>query len=232
MSRTPKYTPETKVKVCELYLEGDLSMQEICSLYNIPYNYKSHKCTIYDWLYIYKHSGRSGFFHPKGNNSYSKEFKMQVVEESLVENDSLPNIAAKYKISSCETLRQWILKYNVNRELKDYNPKREVYMAEARRKTTLDGRREIVKYCVTHNRDYKSTASKYDVSYSQVYSWVRKYDDLGEESLVDKRGHHKTDDEVDELERLRRENLRLKRKLQESEMANQLLKKVKEFERM
>lgn len=27
-----------------------------------------------------------------------------------------------------------------------------------------------------HNRDYKGTAEKYDVSYSQVYSWVKKYD--------------------------------------------------------
>jgi hypothetical protein len=50
--------------------------------------------------------------------------------------------------------------------------------------------------------------------------------------LCDRRGHHKTDDEVDELERLRRENLRLKRQLEEKDMVVELLKKVKEFERM
>ena len=72
----------------------------------------------------------------------------------------------------------------------------------------------------------------YDVSYSQVYSWVRKYDATGEEGLSDKRGHHKTDDEVDELERLKRENKRLKRQLEENDMLVQLLKKVKEFEGM
>lgn len=44
--------------------------------------------------------------------------------------------------------------------------------------------------------------------------------------------HHKTDDEVDELERLRRENLRLKRQLEEREMVVELLKKAKEFEGM
>ena len=48
---------------------------------------------------------------------------------------------------------------------------------------------------------------------------------------MDKRGHRKTDDEVDELERLRRENARLKRKLEEQSMLVELLKKVKEFER-
>ena len=65
-----------------------------------------------------------------------------------------------------------------------------------------------------------------------MYSWVRKYDATGEEGLSDKRGRHKTDGEVDELERLRRENKRLKRQLEENDMLVQLLKKVKEFEGM
>ena len=105
-------------------------------------------------------------------------------------------------------------------------------MATARRKTTLEERKEIVKHCIEHNRNYKETASIYDVSYSQVYSWVKKFDNEGENSLVDKRGRHKQDDEVDELERLRRENIRLKRQLEEKDMLNELLKKVQEFERM
>ena len=105
-------------------------------------------------------------------------------------------------------------------------------MAEARRKTTIAERKEIVEYCITHNRDYKGTASLYDVSYGQVYSWVKKYETEGESALSDRRGYHKSDEEVDELERLRRENLRLKRQLKEKDMAVELLKKVKEFERM
>ena len=105
-------------------------------------------------------------------------------------------------------------------------------MADARRKTTLEERKEITEHCIAHNKDYKGTAALYDVSYSQVYDWVKKYLTEGEEGLVDKRGHHKTDDEVDELERLRRENLRLKRQLEEQNMMVELLKKVKEFEGM
>ena len=42
----------------------------------------------------------------------------------------------------------------------------------------------------------------------------------------------KTDEELDELERLRRENLRLKRQIEEKDMLVELLKKVKEFEGM
>lgn len=45
--------------------------------------------------------------------------------------------------------------YNTNIELKDYNPKQEFYMAKARRKTTIDEHKEIVNYCIEHNRNYK-----------------------------------------------------------------------------
>ena len=59
---------------------------------------------------------------------------------------------------------------------------------------------------------------------------MRKYTADGDAGLADRRGRHKTDKEVDELERLRRDNLRLKRQLEEKDMLVELLKKVKEFE--
>lgn len=71
------------------------------------------------------------------------------------------------------------------------------------------------------------TPPRYDVSYSQVYDWVRKYVADGETGLIDRRGHHKTDEEVDEMERLRRENQRLKRQLEEQERLVYFLKKLK-----
>ena len=104
-------------------------------------------------------------------------------------------------------------------------------MAKSRRKTSKEERLEIVKYCIDNERNYKLTAEKYDVSYSQVYSWVKKYDDNGETALIDRLGHHKTDEEVDEIERLSRENKRLKRQLEEKDMVVELLKKVQEIER-
>lgn len=100
-------------------------------------------------------------------------------------------------------------------------------MAEARRKTTIKERKEAVEYCIEHERNYKEIAVIFGVSYSQIYSWVKKYDTNGEEALLDKRGHHKTDHKVDELECLRRENLRLKQQLKEKDMLAELLKKWK-----
>ena len=119
--------------------------------------------------------------------------------------------------------------YNSNKELRDYDPRPEVYVAMAR-KTTKEERQEIVQYCLEQGKDYKGTAEKYDVSYTQVYQWVRKYLESGETRLEDRRGKRKRDEELDELERLRRENQRLKKKLEESDRLNQLLKKVREFE--
>lgn len=98
------------------------------------------------------------------------------------------------------------------------------------RKTTKEERQEIVAYCLEHGKNYKETAARYEVSYSQIYQWVRQYEASGEAGLEDRRGKRKSDDEVDELERLRRENLRLKAELQKSERPNLLLKKVKELE--
>ena len=225
-----KYSKETIVKICEEYLSGGLSEKELCNKYGV--HFKNGNSIIDDWLPRYLQGGADAFLAPVGNRNYLTTDKLSAVEDYIDGKGSLRTIAAKYGIPSKNTLREWVLLYNANRELKDYCPKREVYMAEARRKTTIEERKEIVEHCISHNRNYKETAIIYDVSYSQVYSWVKKYDAQGEEGLTDKRGHHKTDDEVDELERLRRENARLKRQLQEKDMLTELLKKVQEFERM
>lgn len=225
MSRRERFTPYEKEQACLDYINGNRSSAEICNCLHISTR------TIQDWAAIYKKHGILGLTKKTKNRTYSKEFKMELVKKYISGEASSVDLAHQYDISS-GLLRNWIRMYNANIELKDYNPKQEVYMAKARRKTTIDERKEIVNYCIEHNRNYKETAALYNVSYSQVYSWMKKYDSDGEEGLIDKRGHHKLDDEVDELERLRRENVRLKRQLEEKDMTVELLKKVKEFGRM
>ena len=225
MSKSP-HTPEFRAMVSQEYLDGIGSYRFLAKRYHIG------KKTLQEWVAKFRIHGIDAFITQAGNTSYSSGFKIMCVEAVQSDEGSIDDIVAKYNVYSREVLRSWIKMYNTNKELKDYDPKREVYMSNARRKTTLEERKEIVEYCIAHNRDYKGTASKYGVSYSQIYSWVKKYDALGADGLTDKRGHIKTNEEVDELERLRRENLRLKRQLEEKEMVVELLKKVKEFERM
>ena len=225
MSRRERFSPYEKEQACLDYINGNRSRSEICNFLHISTR------TIQDWATIYKKHGILGLSKKTKNRSYSKEFKMELVKKYISGEASSVDLAHQYDISS-GLLRNWIKMYNANIELKDYNPKQEVYMAKARRKTTIDERKEIVNYCIEHNHNYKETAALYNVSYSQVYSWMKKYDSDGEEGLIDKRGRHKRDDEVDELERLRRENVRLKHQLEEKDMTVELLKKVKEFGRM
>lgn len=225
MSKSP-HTAEFRAMVSQEYLD------EIGSYNFLANKYKIGSKTLKQWVAKYRLYGMIAFQNQKGNSTYSADFKIQCVEAVLSGDGSVDDIVAKYNISCREVLRSWISMYNANRELKDYAPKRGVYMAQARRKTTIEERREIVTYCMNHNHDYKGAASLYDISYSQVYSWVKKFDANGEEALTDKRGRHKADNELDELERLRRENLRLKRQLKEKDMVVELLKKAKEFEGM
>ena len=224
MAKSP-FTPEQRASIAQEYLDGLGSSIELALKYNV------NSYTVRRWAHRYKEHGILAFSKENKDVRYTEEFKMFCVELYLQGEMSMEEIATKYDISSDAVLLGWILCYNANRKLKDYTPKKEVYMADARRKTTIEEKKEIVKYCLEHNRNYKETASIYEVSYNQVYSWVKKYDDKGENGLLDKRGHHKTDDEVDELEKLRRENLRLKYQLKEKDMVVELLKKVKEFER-
>ena len=226
MSRKAKYTVEAKVRAAERYLRGEASAAGIAAEMEMG---KRGKSTVREWAATYRENGIEGFHLKEGNSSYTAETKKQAVEEYLQGKGSLREISRKYHIPNKETLRQWVEVYNSNRELRGYDPRPEVYVA-MRKKTTKEEREEIVRYCLEHGKDYKGTAAKYEVSYSQVYQCVRHYEEQGEAGLEDRRGKRKSDDEVDELERLRRENLRLKAELQKSERLNLLLKKVKEFE--
>lgn len=224
MSRR-RNTSEERLRAVQDYLSGKHSAAQICQDLKL----KTHQ-NIQEWVWLYQEHGDEAFIELKGNKTYSRELKIQAVEEYISGGSSTRYICAKYNISSSQTLRNWIKQYNSNMKLTDYNPKPEVYMAAARRKTTIDERKEIVEYCLSHDKDYKDAAEKYDVSYSQVYSWTRSYLTNGLEGLKDNRGRRKADEELSELEKLRRENLRLKRQLEEERRAVELLKKVQEFE--
>lgn len=149
----------------------------------ISQKYHVGRTTIHKWVTAYRIHGIGAFSTKVGNASYTKEFKTMCVEAVISGLGSSVEIGARYNVYPA-VLESWIKMYNANRELKDYDPKREVYMAEARRKTTLEERKEIVEYCIVHGRDYKGTASKYDVSYSQVYSWVKSMMKMARKHLL------------------------------------------------
>ncbi|SFE97158.1 Helix-turn-helix domain-containing protein [Paenibacillus algorifonticola] len=53
------------------------------------------------------------------------------------------------------------------------------------RSTNHQERIDIVLYCLAHDHDYRKTAEQYQVSYHQVYQWVKKYMEHGPDALQD-----------------------------------------------
>ena len=224
MGRKVKYSPEEKTKIVKYYLSGEKSIRELSNEYDVTVPVL--RC----WTHTFSNFGEAGLEPKQRNANYSKEFKDMVIQEYLSGADSLEGIALKFDIVNKSTLFKWIQAYNNHIELKDYDPKGDVYMAE-RRKTSLEERVEVVEYCLKHNREYKKAAEAYQVSYSQAYQWVKKYELEGQEGLVDRRGKRKLEESLSEVEKLQKKIDQLEKQLELKENENTLLKKVKEFER-
>jgi transposase-like protein len=227
MGRKAKYSYEQKVQACEDYLNGKKSSSQIAAELSMSENGQR---VIREWAHQYETNGVEFFLPKKHNAKYSKELKLQIVQEYLNGEGSFEQLANKYGIAQDTTVRQWVIKYTEGEEIKDYDPHPEVYMTSPR-KTTYEERLEIVKHCIDNGKNYKKTAALYKCSYNQVRDWVLKYEEDGEEALRDRRGKRKTDDELSEVEQLKRKVARLERQLQEEKDTVELLKKVKEFER-
>lgn len=82
------------------------------------------------------------------------------------------------------------------------------------RRTTFKERKKIVQFCIRRGKNYLLTCMLYDVSYSQIYSWVRKYEQGGYEMLRDRRGRPSPESRMspEQLERIRRRIRKIKRK--------------------
>ncbi|MGO4692665.1 helix-turn-helix domain-containing protein [Paenibacillus sp. 2TAB26] len=84
---------------------------------------------------------------------------------------------------------------------------------------------------MTNNDDYGKTAEQHQVSYQQVYQWVKKYQDGGQDALQDGRGRKKTEEELTDTDR---QKLAMKKMQAENECLRAeiaFLKKLEELER-
>ena len=96
------------------------------------------------------------------------------------------------------------------------------------RKTTQEERAEIVAFCIEHNYDYGLTVETYNVSYQQVYAWVRKYEEGGVDKLRDNRGRTKQVEEMTEVE-MKDAISQVKSSYVQLEIENACIKKLQEL---
>ena len=218
MGRKSEFTSKQKIEACKKYINGHGTIYSIANELGISYE------SFRRWVLKYKKNGKDCFEESNINNSYSSEFKIKVINEYLEGKGSLSDIAAKYNISHSMVL-SWVNKYNNGEEIKDYDPKSEVYSMKSR-KTTLEERIEIVKYALDNNNDYKGAADKFLVPYANVYNWVRMYNEQGKEGLKFHRGRPKNSiTELTELEKKDLEITKLKLELEKHKRAEEILKK-------
>ena len=160
---------------------------------------------------------------------YSKELKLEAIHAYLNGEGSLQKISKEFGIVRCEQLRRWVLWYNGHKEIKGgSSAKGEIYMTKGR-KTTQEERAKIVAFCIEHNYDYGLTVETYNVSYQQIYSWVRKYEEGGVDKLKDNRGRTKPMEEMSEIEKLKAEMKILEAKNRQLEIENEFIKKLQEL---
>lgn len=224
MPRKTKATPEEKALLVERYLRGELSQAQASRIVHIK------ESSFREWVKKYEAEGACAFLISTGNRVYSEELKRQAVIDYLSGRGSLMEICKKYKIRSTCQLRDWIVLYNSGKEFR--RKMSGGSRMKTGRKASQEERIQIVKDCLENGSNYGETAQKYNVSYQQVYTWVKKFRVQGEAGLEDRRGKRtasqtaRTPEEELKIRiaQLEHENYMLK-------MERDLLKKLEEIER-
>lgn len=224
MSRKQKATPEDKVSLVQRYLKGEISQTQASKIAGIS------RPSFQLWIKRYETEGSMAFVPTENNRVYDVKLKRQAVEDYLSGGGGLLEICKKYSIRSTMQLRSWIKVYNSG---KDFHRKMSggSRMTKAR-KTTQQERIQIAKECLEAECNYGEIASKYDVSYQQVYTWVKKFIELSEAGLEDRRGKRTADQEPrTEIEELKIQVAKLQHENYMLQMERDLLKKVEDLER-
>ena len=224
MSRKSKIEPAEKVKIIERVLADEISATEAARLIGVD------RSSIRDWRNLYLSDGPSALMVQSNNKTYSKELKLQAVQEYLDGKSSQRDIVKKYHLRSSRQLRNWIKVYTTHGEIKSRTSGGGSYMRKAR-STTPEERLAIVQDCLANDKNYGAMALKYQCSYQQVRNWVKRYEEMGSAGLEDRRGHRVgTMPSRTPEEEMRDRIAELERRNRDLQMENDLLKKVRELE--
>ena len=205
-------TLEERLMAVKQALRGNYTQSELAHRLRVS------RTTIKRWVVNYQNNGVTGLEESHTWRRYPADLKRSAVEDYLHNHLSLNGCCKKYNISNDSVLRRWINQYTNGKTLKTTTGGST--KMKARRKTTYKQRLEIVSFTLAKEKDYQAAIEKYGVSYSQVYGWVRKYEQNGPEGLVDHRGHKLQPAKLAKLS----EEEQLQRRIKELEAQNQLLK--------
>ncbi|WP_411431684.1 IS3 family transposase [Paenibacillus durus] len=189
-----KFTAFDKLTILQEIKQGFLGVKAAARKFGVTKN------SIVKWRRRYELYGYEGLEVRTHNRTYSAELKLQAVKDYLEGALSQYQIIEKYRIASCTQLANWIKKYNGHSNSFTADSGGTKAMTKGRA-TTWQERIDIVLYCLANGQDYTKAASHFQVSYQQVYGWVKKYQVGGEEALRDGRGRTKAPEELTDADR-------------------------------
>ena len=224
MSKREKVTVEERIEAAKACAEERMSQAEAARRLGVD------ESSVREWVKRYKAGGVLAFKEQEHNTVYTEELKVAAVREYLDGKVSLREISAKYGMRSKSQLCRWIRVYNSGG---DFGQKISGgSRMKQGRETTQEERVAIAKECLENNSNYGETAIKYNVSYQQVYTWVKKFKEMGEAGLEDRRGKKTAAQEPrTELEEMKIRMAQLEHELYMTRMERDLLKKLDELER-
>jgi transposase len=217
-----EHTASQKFAILQEIESGHIGVKSAARKFGIS------KTTLAKWQRRYQVYGYEGLEVRTRNRSYSAELKLQAVKDYLYGGLSQYQVIDKYKIASRNQLSRWINKYNGHSSLRTYAGGTTA-MTKGR-STTWQERIDIVLYCLAHQQDYRKTTDQFQVSYQQVYGWVKKYEAGGQEALRDGRGRSKAPEELTDTDRHKLAMKKLEYENERLRVENAFLKKLQEFE--
>lgn len=98
-----KTTRDEQIQTIKRYLEGKESLREIGQSIGVD------KSEIRYWIQRYQYHGEKGYHKPC--TSYSKQFKLDVIQYMVDEHTSVRDTAARFNLPHHSTLRRWVHAY-------------------------------------------------------------------------------------------------------------------------
>lgn len=225
MSRRSRFSAEEKHKIILEVIEEHQSANHVAKKYLVCHT------TIADWIRKYKENGLEGLKESVTWKRYSDYEKQVAVLSVITGEKSILQATKTFQISSTSVLRGWILSYTNGEILKSTAKGRVPQMTTKGRKTTYQERIEITQFTIANDLNYQQAMETYQVSYQQVYSWVKKYQSQGESALKDNRGRSKSAEFLTDEERLKLRIKELETRNRHLEMENDFAKKLQEIQR-
>ena len=158
MGRKSKFSLEERVSMCKDYLEKGMRFKDITIKYGVS------DSVLYRYINRFRIHGVHGLKEVGDRNrSYTKEFKAKIIDK-ILEGNSIEYLSAKYLLPNNKGI------------INDYIPRGEIYTMKSP-KLSEEKKMAIARECIDNGKNYKETCVKYGVNYSNLYSWVSKYQD-------------------------------------------------------